>query len=315
MRFPLNKTSVNGISDEEEQVSEEDSGHGINDVMRFHINRCKKENESKREKNPEELTTACLPRKDKRDGGHTYMTAGKGSCRVFSCHLCCKNHLAERSSGFQWQNLCVGTEIVVHLRKLVGHTHLHPVGAVIVLWTSHGEELKEQVEHEERCQKHEGSLFELVISRNEIEDNHRDHEVVVGCVAEIEELIPESGIEQLVEHQRGLTSKDMIVDGSEDMVMIVKLRAELVGLRIPIDEHSEKPCRPHQNQGLARIEMIDQPHEGNAGKDNSTHRQHLPRGIEPSPLCHNHDTGDENIDNGSNLKSNETALFLTLKIF
>ena len=148
--FFLPKTSIHGISHAVEKGTEKDSGNGIHHIMGFHINSGKKENQSEREEYPEKLATARFPCENEGDDSHADMAAWKRGCGVLTRLLSRKHHLAERSSDLKRENFRMVAEIVVHMREVVGHAHLHPVGTVIILWSRHWLELKHEIEHKER---------------------------------------------------------------------------------------------------------------------------------------------------------------------
>ena len=296
-----------------EEESEGDARDGVDGVMRFHIDCSEEQDERKREENPEERAAAGLPCQDERDGGHAHMAAREGRRGVFARILRRQHHLAERSSHLQRQDVGVMSEIVVHLRELVSHSHLHSVRLVVVLRSCHREELEEDIEAEEGSEKHECGALHILISCDEIEEDHRDHQVVVGRVAEVEQLIPEGGAEQLVEHERRLASEHHVVDMREDMVFVVEEAAKLVSLGIPVDKQSEEGYHPQQDGGLARETAIDEVEHEHARQHQQAEPYHRQRVAQGAPLHRDHDGGGAHIEQSGCFESEQPLLFFSLK--
>ena len=156
----------------------------------------------------------------------------------------------------------VGWQIFVCTEPVVQEGE-HPIGCIYIgsieveLRTCGIEEKVDQVVQEEHTHCHEGNAVESAWTLQYNQHYHYAYQREVGEVTEAEEFLPKRSAEHLAKHQRGLTSKDGLLHGGQQMVLVGQHRGKVVDVGIPVRQQHYLEDDPQLVGGVARMPVIN----------------------------------------------------------
>ena len=161
------------------------SADDIDDVVGLYVDRGETHEHVERHHAPEEPLVTQSPGEEHQDGRHPHMTAGEGCCGSFACCMGILHHMVEESVAPSWHRQCllVGGEVMAHVREHPCCDILQAHGLIVVLRTSDGQEDKDDVVDEKRCEDDKLRTVELLITEEEREQRHYGNHREIGGVA------------------------------------------------------------------------------------------------------------------------------------
>lgn len=176
------------------------------------------------------------------------------------------------------ETLPVCGEVCPDIREYTFHGAICPYGMEIILWPCNREEVKYDVEQEERCDEYERRTQEIGPVSREIHQRDDEQEEIIGSIAEVHQLREPPPRHLLREEERRLAMEDFLLPCGDDRVKIRQDAVEGVCVGIPLAE--EQYLRQHSDEHHQRAwKKAVEPPEGQHGSDKLYACPHKGRGV------------------------------------
>ena len=168
----------------------EQSGNGINGIMRHDVNRGETHEQEKRQHEIEQLAVPAVPRKQHEHGGYANVRAWECCCWTLSGIVCLLHKVIERTvcPARACHSLCMSAEIVVEVWEYAFCYVFKSYCMIVVLRACNRQVDEYHVICEEGCEYDERCTLELAVAVEEIIQRNQNYKGLIAGIAKVHKL-------------------------------------------------------------------------------------------------------------------------------